>query len=172
MPVQTMQDLLADELAKLYTAETQALQSYPQLLEAASSPELKQALQQHMDQTQGQVQRLEQVFQMLGQQQPQTKNVQAVQGLIADTQQLIQEGTPGPVLDAGLICAAQKIEHLEIAGYGSARTFAVEIDLDDIGELLQQTLDEEIQTDRLLTQLAESRINQQAEREQPAGAAA
>ena len=170
MPIQTMQDLLADELAKLYTAENQALQSYPQILEAASSPELKQALQQHMDQTQGQVQRLEQIFQMLGQQ-PQNKNVQAVQGLIADTQQLIQEGTPGPVLDAGLICAAQMIEHLEMAGYGSARTFAVEIDQDDIGELLQQTLDEEIQTDRNLTLLAESRINQQAE-SAPAGAAA
>src|SRR4028119_2244109 len=123
MPVQTMQDLLADELAKLYTAETQALQSYPQILEAASSPELKQALQQHMDQTQSQVQRLEQIFQMLGQQ-PQNKNVQAVQGLIADTQQLIQEGTPSPVLDAGLICAAQKIEHLAIAGYGRARAVA------------------------------------------------
>lgn len=162
MRIESMQDLLQDELMALYTAETQAVQAYPQLVEAASSPELKQALQRHMEQTQGQVQRLEQIFGMLGQQ-PQGKNVQTIQALIADTQQLIQNGTPGPVLDAGLICAAQKIEHQEMAGYGSARTFALEIDQDDAGELLQQTLDEEIETDRLLTQLAEARINPQAE---------
>jgi len=162
MRIASMQDLLQDELSALYTAETQAVQAYPQLIEAASSPELKQALQQHLEQTQGQVQRLEQVFGMLGQQ-PQGKDVQTIQGLIADTQQLIQNGAPGPVLDAGLICAAQKLEHLEMAGYGSARTFALEIDQDDAGELLQQTLDEEIQTDRLLTQLAEARVNPQAE---------
>lgn len=162
MRIASMQDLLQDELSALYTAETQAVQAYPQLIEAASSPELKQVLQQHLEQTQGQVQRLEQVFGMLGQQ-PQGKDVQTIQGLIADTQQLIQNGAPGPVLDAGLICAAQKLEHLEMAGYGSARTFALEIDQDAAGELLQQTLDEEIQTDRLLTQLAEARVNPQAE---------
>jgi ferritin-like metal-binding protein YciE len=82
--------------------------------------------------------------------------------MIADTQQMIQNGTPGPVLDAGLIGAAQKMEHLEIACYGTARTLAVEMDQDEVGELLQQTLDEEIETDRMLTTLAESRVNQQA----------
>jgi ferritin-like metal-binding protein YciE len=168
MTIASMQDLLQDELMGLYTTETRALEAYPQLIEVASSPELKQALQQHSEQTRGQVQRLEQVFQMLGQP-AQGKSVQALEGLIADAQQLVQNGTPGPVLDAGLIGAAQKMEHLEIACYGNARTFAVEIDQDEIGELLQQTLDEEIQTDRMLTQLAESRINQQAERV-PAGA--
>lgn len=162
MRIETMQDLILDELQGLYTIETQAVEAMPQIIEAASSPELKQALQEHAQQTQGQVQRLEQVFQQLGQM-PQGKNLQAVQGLIADTQQLIQNGMPGPVLDAGLITAAQKMEHLEMACYGSARTLAVEVDQDDIGELLQQTLDEEIQADRRLTHLAESRVNKQAE---------
>jgi ferritin-like metal-binding protein YciE len=141
--------------------ETQAVEAYPQLIDAASSPELKQALQQHAEQTRGQVQRLEQVFGQMGQQ-PQGKNLQTIQGMIADTQQMIQNGTPGPVLDAGLIGAAQKMEHLEIACYGTARTLAVEMDQDEVGELLQQTLDEEIETDRMLTTLAESRVNQQA----------
>jgi len=162
MQIQSMQDLLLDELQKLYTSETQAIHAYPQLIQAASSPELKQALQQHAEQTRGQVQRLEQIFQQLGQQ-PQNQEVQSIQGLIADTQKLIHNGTPGPVLDAGLICAAQKIEHLEMAAYGSARTYASEMDQDDLGELLQQTLDEEIETDRQLTLLAESRVNPQAE---------
>lgn len=169
MQIGSMQDLMLDELQGLYTTETQALEAMPQLVEVASSPELKQALQEHVAQTQGQVRRLEQIFQQLGQA-PQGKNVQALQGLVADARQLIQNGVPGPVLDAGLIAAAQKMEHLEIACYGSARTFAVELDQDDIGELLQQTLDEEIATDRRLTHLAESRVNQEAER--MAGAAA
>jgi ferritin-like metal-binding protein YciE len=141
--------------------ETQAVEAYPQLINAASSPELKQALQQHAEQTRGQVQRLEQVFGQMGQQ-PQGKHLQTIQGMIADTQQMIQNGTPGPVLDAGLIGAAQKMEHLEIACYGTARTLAVEMDQDEVGELLQQTLDEEIETDRMLTTLAESRVNHQA----------
>jgi ferritin-like metal-binding protein YciE len=161
MRIESMQDLLVGEVAKLYTAETRAVEAYPQLIEAASSPELKQALTLHAEQTQGQVHRLEQVFTQLGQQ-PMREEVQAFDGLIADTQRLIQEGTPGPVLDAGLICAAQKMEHFEIAAYGSARTFAVQMNQDDLGELLQQTLDEEEQTDRMLTHLAEARVNQDA----------
>ncbi|MES2464704.1 MAG: ferritin-like domain-containing protein [Armatimonadota bacterium] len=161
MTIESTQDLILDELQGLYTMETQAVETYPQLINAASSPELKQALQQHAEQTQGQVQRLEQVFGQMGQQ-PQGKNLRTIQGMIADTQQMIQSGTPGPVLDAGLIGAAQKMEHLEIACYGTARTLAVEMNQDEVGELAQQTLDEEIETDRLLTTLAESRVNQQA----------
>ena len=158
MTIESTQDLILDELQGLYTIETQAVEAYPQLIDAASSPALKQALTQHAEQTRNQVQRLEQVFSQVGQQ-PQGKNLQTIQGMIADTQQMIQNGTPGPVLDAGLIGAAQKMEHLEIACYGTARTLAVEMDQDEIGELLQQTLDEEIETDRLLTGLVESRVN-------------
>ena len=161
----SMQDLMANMLQGLYTAEQRSLQAIPQMMQHVQSPELREALQRHEQETRTQVQRLEQIFQQMGQQPPQATANATIDAVMQEAQQMIQAGGDPKVLEAGLICGAQKIEHLEMAGYGSARTFALEIDQDDLGELLQQTLDEEIQADRLLTQIAEARINPQAEQQ-------
>ncbi len=161
MKLDSMQDLALDGLQDLYSAETQAVQAYPQLMEAASSPELKAAFQEHLEQTQNQVSRLEQIFQQMGQS-PGGKQSQGFQGIVAEAQELIQQGQPGPVLDAALIAAAQKGEHFEIACYGTARTLAQQMGQQQAVQLLEETLQEEKQTDQKLTQLAENLINQQA----------
>lgn len=131
------------------------------MAEAATSPELKEAFHLHLAQTQGQIKRLEQVFEMMGEQ-AERKTCKATAGLIAEGKENIAEIEKGPVLDAALIGAAQKVEHYEIASYGTARTFAETMGHAEIAELLQMTLDEEEDTDEKLTELAESIINQRA----------
>ena len=162
MALNSMQDLAVYKLQAIYDAENQALQAYPQVVGAVSSPELKQALQQHMEQTQNQVQRLEQIFQQMGQQ-PGGQPCTSMQGLIQEAQQLIQQGGSPEVLDAAIIGAAQAIEHHEIAAYGTARTIAQQLGMNEAAQLLEQTLDEEKQTDAQLTQLAEGNVNQKAQ---------
>ncbi len=162
MPLNSMQDLVVYKLQAIYDAENQALQAYPQIMEAVTSPELKQGLQQHMQQTQQQVQRLEQIFQQLGQQ-PSGQPCTSMQGLIQEGQELIQQGGAPEVLDAAIIGAAQAIEHHEIAAYGTARTLAQQLGMQEAAQLLEQTLEEEKQTDAQLTQLAESSVNPKAE---------
>ncbi len=162
MALNSMQDLVVYKLQSIYDAEQQALQAYPQIAGAVSSPELKQALQTHMEETQSQVQRLEQVFQQLGQQ-PGGQTCVSMQGLIQEGQQLIQQGGTPEVLDAAIIGATQAMEHHEIAAYGTARTLAQQLGMQQAAQLLEQTLEEEKKTDALLTQLAEGRVNQQAE---------
>lgn len=161
MPLNSMQDLVVYKLQAIYDAENQALQSYPQIMQSVNSPQLKQALQQHMQQTQDQVQRLEQIFQQMGQS-PSSQTCISMQGLIQEAQQLIQQGGSPEVLDAAIIGAAQAIEHHEIAAYGTARTLAQQLGLNDAAKLLEQTLEEEKQTDAMLTQLAEQNVNQKA----------
>lgn len=161
MPLNSVQDLVTYKLKAIYDAENQALEAYPQVVQAVSSPQLKQALQQHMQQTQGQVQRLEQIFQQMGQS-PSRETCISMQGLIQEAQQLIQQGGAPEVLDAAIIGAAQAIEHHEIAAYGTARTLAQQLGLKDAAQLLEQTLEEEKQTDAQLTQLAEQNVNQKA----------
>jgi ferritin-like metal-binding protein YciE len=129
--------------------------------EAASSPELKAAFEQHLKQSKGHVERLEKIFEKLGKK-ASGKTCKAMEGLVEEGKELIDEEPEADVLDAGLISAAQRVEHYEIAGYGSVRTYARMLGEHEAADLLQQTLNEEAETDKKLTGLAESRINAEA----------
>ncbi len=161
MKLTNLQDLFVEELKDLYSAENQILKALPQMADAAATPELKQAFQEHLEQTRGQVQRLEQIFQKLGAS-PTGKRCKGTAGVIAEGEELMKQGGDPDTLDAGLIGAAQKVEHYEIAGYGTARTWARLLGENDAAQLLQQTLDEEGQTDKKLTQLSERKLNKDA----------
>lgn len=150
-----------DELRDLYSAEQQILVALPKMAEAASHAELKRAFQSHLKQTEGQVARLETIFQALGEK-PTGKTCAAMKGLIKEGDELIKEGLEPDVLDAALIGAAQKVEHYEMAGYGTARTWAKRLGEQDACALLQQTLEEEAATDEKLTKLAETKVNKDA----------
>ena len=165
-----LRDAYLELLQDLYDAERQITQALPQASQAASHQELKQAFDEHLQQTQGQIQRLEQIFQRLGQR-PGGKPCVVMQALIQEAQEKIQRGGDPDTLDAVLIACAQKVEHYEIAGYGTARTWALFLNDADAAELLQQTADEEGATDQRLTRLAETRINREA-LPNPAAAAA
>jgi len=161
MKLETIKDLYVHELEDLYDAENQILQALPKMAEAASSPELKRAFEEHRGQTQGQVQRLDRIFQQMGLP-PKGIKCKGMAGLLAEGEQFIKEKAEPDVRDAGLIAEAQKVEHYEIAGYGTARTFAQMIGDSEAARLLQQTLDEEGETDKKLTRLAERKINREA----------
>jgi ferritin-like metal-binding protein YciE len=158
-----MDELFQDELQDLYDAENQIVNALPKMAKAAQSAEVRAALQEHLEVTKRQVQRLDKIFSQM-KQQPGEKMCAGMQGLIEEGEELIEEGEPSAVLDAGLIAAAQKVEHYEIASYGTARTHAQQLGHDEIASLLEQTLEEEKQTDEKLTALAESSINQEAAR--------
>jgi ferritin-like metal-binding protein YciE len=128
---------------------------------AASAPELKQGFENHLEQTRGQVERLEQIFQRMDKP-ARAKKCMGMEGLIEEGQELMKEQADPDVMDAGLIGAAQKVEHYEIAAYGTARTHAQQLGMNDAAYLLQQTLDEERQTDEKLTRIAEGMVNPQA----------
>jgi ferritin-like metal-binding protein YciE len=161
MEMNTLRDLYIDELKDLYSAEKQLIKAIPKMAKAANDPELSKAFQTHLRQTERQVQRLEQVFEELGES-PRGKKCIGMEGLIEEGNELIKEDPDPDVLDAGLIAKAQHIEHYEIAGYGTVRTYAQLMGADRQAQLLQETLDEEGETDKLLTQLAESSINIEA----------
>ena len=163
MKLESMQSLFLHELQDLYDAETQIVQALPKMAEAASAPELKRGFEEHLRQTEGQVKRLEQIFQQLDTS-SKGKKCKGMAGLIAEGEELIKEKADPDVKDAGLIACAQKVEHYEIAGYGSARTWAQILGNNQACQLLQQTLDEEGETDKKLTRLAERKINQEAAR--------
>jgi ferritin-like metal-binding protein YciE len=160
MNIESLTDLLIAELQDIYDAEQQLVKGLPKLAEAAFSEELKENFLTHLEETRGQVERLERAFKLLGIP-VKGKHCAGMAGLIEEAEELIEEGEEGDpsVLDAGLIVAAQKVEHYEIAAYGSARTFAETLGAKDVEKLLQQTLNEEELTDRKLTALAESTIN-------------
>jgi ferritin-like metal-binding protein YciE len=163
MKLNTLRDLYVEQLQDLYSAETQLTKALPRMAQAATHPELKEAFQRHLHQTEHQVERLDQIFQMLGQK-PGGHTCKAMQGLIAEGEEMAKmKGDPAAV-DAGLIAAAQRVEHYEIAGYGCVRTYAAQLGDQQAAMLLQQTLDEEGMTDKLLTQIAEQVINIEAER--------
>jgi ferritin-like metal-binding protein YciE len=161
MKLKSLKDLYVEELRDLYSAENQILKALPKMTKAASSEELKSAFREHLEQTKGQVQRLERIFEGLGKKAT-GKTCRAMEGLVLEGEELIEEKPDPVVLDAGLISAAQRVEHYEIAGYGSVRTYAETLGEGDAASLLQQTLDEEAETDKKLTRLAESVINVQA----------
>lgn len=159
--LETLHDLFVHELRDLFDAENQLVKSMPLMSKAAKSDELRNAFELHLRQTKEQVRRLEQVFQALGES-PEGKRCKGMAGLIDEAKELIEEEADPDVRDAGLIVAAQKVEHYEIAGYGSVCTFAKVLKYDDALRVLKQTIDEEEKTDKLLTDLAET-LNSRAE---------
>jgi ferritin-like metal-binding protein YciE len=161
MQVQTLRDLYLDELRDLYNAEGQLARALPKMSEAATIPELKQAFDMHLQQTQQQIQRLDQIFNKLGES-PGGRLCKGIKGIIEEGEDLISESGNPDVRDAGLIASAQRAEHYEIAGYGTVRTYAEELGDQEAADLLQQTLDEEEQTDQRLSQIAEQVANTKA----------
>ena len=167
MPQKDLQQLYIDELKDLYSAETQLVKALPKMAKAASSEELRNGFEEHLEQTKGHVQRLEQIFEMLDES-PKGKTCKGMQGLIEEGSEVIEDDFEDGVKDAGLIGAAQRVEHYEIAAYGTAKAFAETLDEAEHVELLEQTLQEEKESDEKLTQLS-AEINPQAvsETEQP-----
>jgi len=163
MKMKSLQDLLVDHLKDLYSAENQLVKALPKMAKAATNPELKAGFEEHLEQTRNQVTRLEQVCEKLGVT-PKGKKCAAMEGLVEEGKELMDQEPEPDVLDAGLIAAAQKVEHYEIASYGSARTWAEQLGLEEAAALLQETLDEEKATDEKLTRLAEAMVNQQAKK--------
>lgn len=163
MEMETLKDLLVEELKDLYSAEKQIIKGLERMTKAASHPELKQAFQRHQAMTEKQVERLERICADLDVS-PRGKKCVGMEGLIEEAKELISEKPDPDVLDAGLIAAAQHIEHYEMAGYGCARTYARQLGFGEQADLLQTTLDEEGDTDKLLTTLAETSINLEAQR--------
>jgi ferritin-like metal-binding protein YciE len=158
--MKTLKDLLTEQVKDLYYAEKQILKALPKMIKKASSAELKAAFEGHLEETEVQVERLEKVFEMLDLP-ARGKTCPAIDGIIEEGKELMQEEAEPPVMDAGLIAAAQKVEHYEIASYGCVRTYANLLGLNKISELLQETLDEEGATDHKLTAIAEN-INMDA----------
>ena len=167
MKIDSLDILLEEELKDIYSAEKQLLKALPKMAKKASSDELRAALEEHLTVTKGQVTRLEEVFKALGQT-AKAKTCKAMQGLIEEATELMEEDADDAVMDAGLIAAAQKVEHYEIASYGTVRTWATFCGKEDAAELLQETLDEETQADQKLTELAENLVNPAAEEEETA----
>lgn len=156
-----LRDVLIHELKDLYSAEDQLIKALPMMSQAAHSAELKQAFDQHLEETRRQKQRVEQAFRLLGCE-PEMEACEAMQGLIEEGNEIIGANGDPEAKDAALVAAAQRVEHYEMAGYGCARTFAHRIGRSDIADLLQVTLDEEGNADKILTHIAESWINQEA----------
>jgi ferritin-like metal-binding protein YciE len=161
MKMKTLHDLFVHELKDLHSAEKQLLRALPRMAKAASSDDLKQAFESHLAETEEHVTRLDQIFEQL-EISNRGHKCKAMEGLIEEGKDLLAEDIDSEVLDAALICAAQRVEHYEIAGYGCARTFARRLGMEDIAQTLQQTLDEEGATDQKLTQIAESHVNEEA----------
>jgi ferritin-like metal-binding protein YciE len=165
MQLQTVQDLFEHEISDLLSAETQLIAALPQMAQAATNDELRQAFEHHLEETREHVRRLEDVRGRIGS--TLSDECEGMKGLIEEGREIIEAGGDPDVKDAALISAAQRVEHYEIAAYGTARTLADELDLDDAQDLLDQTLDEESNADKLLTKIATggmftTGINQQA----------
>jgi ferritin-like metal-binding protein YciE len=158
----TLQDLFHDTLKDIYFAEKKILSALPKMAKAANSDELRAAFEKHEGETDGQVERLEQVFQILGET-PKGKTCDAIVGIIEEGQEIMREYKGTPALDAGLLAAAQAVEHYEISRYGTLKTWAGELGMDKAVKLLDATLSEEKKTDAALTELAETLVNQKAE---------
>lgn len=159
--IKTLDDLFVHTLQDIYYAENQITKALPKMIEKASDPQLKQGFQTHLTETQNQIRRLEQVFQMHGQE---AKGVEcaAINGIIEEAQEIMGMAEDPEVLDAALIASAQAVEHYEITRYGTLVAWAKQLGRSDCASVLQQNLDEEKATDKKLTSLAESRVNRQA----------
>ncbi|MEW4526735.1 ferritin-like domain-containing protein [Maioricimonas sp. JC845] len=157
----SLECLFVDQIQDIYDAEQRLTKALPKMAEAATDPQLKAAFSSHLTETEGQVHRLEKVFEMLGKD-AKTKTCDAMKGLISEGEEMINAKGDEHVRDAALIAAAQRVEHYEIAAYGTARQLATRLGRSDIARLLQETLDEEGAADRKLTSIAEASVNPQA----------
>ena len=156
-----LEDLFFETLKDIYFAEKQILRALPKMAREASSPELKQAFETHRDQTEGHVDRLNEVFEQFGRP-ARGKTCEAILGIIEEGKEIMDEFKGAEALDAGLASSAQAVEHYEIARYGTLKTWAKELGLNDAANLLGETLKEEIETDQLLTKIATSSVNMKA----------
>lgn len=159
--MKNLKDLFEHELKDLYSAENQILRTLPKLKDNASDDKLKKAFEKHMKETEGHVKRLEEICDELGIK-PTGETCKAMQGLVQETESFLKEDPEKEVKDAGIIAEAQRVEHYEISGYGTAVRLAKELGFDKIAEKLQKTLDEEYKADNLLTDMAEDRLNRKA----------
>jgi len=158
LKLDSLRDLMVEELRDLYSAETQLLDALPKMAEAASSNQLKTAFSDHLEETRQHASRLERIFQQIGEKSS-GETCEAMKGLIKEGEILVKAQGEPDVRDAGLIGAAQRVEHYEIAGYGTARSLARRLGESQIAETLQQTLNEEAEADKKLTSIAESQVN-------------
>ena len=163
MEIESLQELLIEEMRDIYSAEVQLTKAMPKMVKKASNPQLKKAFETHLKETEGQIQRLQKIFDKLGKK-PTGKKCAAMEGLVEEGKEMMGEDMDDETMDAALIAVAQKVEHYEIASYGTVRTWARHIGDEQTAKLLQQTLDEEGKTDKLLSQLAEKNINIEAAR--------
>jgi ferritin-like metal-binding protein YciE len=161
MKMKSLEDLFLHELRDLYSAEKQLLKALPKMAKAASHDSLKAAFEDHLSETEGQVERLEEIFELIGKP-ARAETCKAMQGLVEEGSKVMEEAEEDNVRDAALIGAAQKVEHYEIASYGTLRTFAELLGHHEAAELLDTTLEEEAATDKKLTELAESVVNADA----------
>jgi ferritin-like metal-binding protein YciE len=161
MKLDTLRKLYVEELRDIYNAEQQLVKALPKMAKAASSDDLRDAIETHLDETKGQVERLEQIFEALDES-PKGKTCKAMKGLIEEGSEILEEKGEESVIDAGIIAAAQKVEHYEIATYGTLRTWADLLNEDEAAGLLQETLDEEGEADKKLNDLAEEIVNPEA----------
>src|SRR5512146_1677816 len=159
--MQTLEDMYMDLLKDLYSAEKQLVKALPKLAKSAQASDLQDAFQEHLKQTEGHVERIERIFSDMGGS-PRGKKCVGMEGLIEEGAEIMKEDAEPNVRDAGLIAAAQKVEHYEIAGYGTARTWANELGYQDAARMLQDTLDEESLANEKLTRIAESHVNLRA----------
>jgi ferritin-like metal-binding protein YciE len=157
----TLEDLFLTTLKDVYYAEKQILRALPKMAKATESDELRQAFEQHRTETDGQIQRLEQVFEQIGKR-ASGKTCEAIQGIIAEGQEIMEEYAESDALDAGILASAQAIEHYEISRYGTLKSWAQQLGMTEAVTLIEETLAEEKKTDQLLTQIAESNANQKA----------
>ncbi len=161
MKINSLHELYVTELKDLYDAESRITKALPKMAEAAHSQELRNAFEQHLEQTRHHTERLEQIFEELNES-PKGEKCKGIQGIIDEGEDYMDEDAPASVSDAALIAAAQRVEHYEIAAYGTVRTFATRLGFQDQARLLNETLQEEGATDKKLTSLAESYINEEA----------
>ncbi len=161
MQLETLQDLFVEQLRDLYSAENQLIKALPKMAKAASNEQLSQSFLDHLEETKGHAARLKELFDKMGKK-PTGKTCKAMEGLVAEGKEAIEEDAEPDVKDAGLIAAAQRVEHYEMAGYGTVRSFARILGDKEAAKVLQQTLDEEMATDKKLTKLAETVINIEA----------
>ncbi|MFB3917416.1 MAG: ferritin-like domain-containing protein [Terriglobales bacterium] len=161
MKLQSLHQLFIEEIQDLYSAEQQIIKALARMAEKAASPELRNGFEQHLQQSRGQIARLDRIFDQLPDVKRDRKKCKGMEGIIKDGEDIVKSDAEPEVRDAGMISAAQHVEHYEIAGYGSARTYASLLGKNDWAQLLQQSLDEEKETDRKLNTLAE-RINVEA----------
>jgi len=162
MKLDSFEALFCAQLEDLYDAEQRLTKALPNLIEAAEDAELRESFQQHLRETQAQVSRLQKVFAIIGHQ-PSARTCEAMKGLIKEGEEIIHATGPAAVKDAALIAAAQRVEHYEIAGYGTVRTFAQHLGHHEAARLLQETLNEERMSDQKLTRLAEQNVNLEAQ---------